>query len=50
MGEVGYVPNPTLKILDDENEEIFDFNPESGAYVNVGLRFVIQRKPNDESK
>ncbi len=50
VGEVGYVPNPTLKILDDENEEIFDFNPESGAYVNVGLRFVIQRKPNDESK
>ena len=50
VAEAGFVPNPTLKILDDENEEIFDFNPESGAYANIGLRFVIQKKSNDKSK
>ncbi|MEM9362363.1 MAG: DUF6268 family outer membrane beta-barrel protein [Bacteroidota bacterium] len=43
VGEVGFVPNPTLRILDNDNEEVFDFNPESGAYFNLGLRFVLQR-------
>ncbi len=50
VGEIGYVPNPTLKILDNENEEIFDFNPESGAYANVGLRFVIQKQSKNDTK
>ena len=50
VGEIGYIPNPTLKILDNENEEIFDFKPESGAYANVGLRFVIQKQSKNDTK
>ncbi|WP_422859513.1 DUF6268 family outer membrane beta-barrel protein [Flagellimonas sp. S174] len=50
VGEVGFVPNPTLQILDDENKEIFDFEPESGAYFNLGLRFVLQIPKQNNSK
>ncbi|MEM1002602.1 MAG: DUF6268 family outer membrane beta-barrel protein [Bacteroidota bacterium] len=50
VGEVGFVPNPTLRILDDENDEIFDFNPESGAYFNLGLRFVLEKPERNNSK
>ena len=50
IGEVGFVPNPTLKILDDENDEIFDFNPDSGAFFNLGLRFVLEKPEQNNSK
>lgn len=43
VGEAGFVPNATLKILDDENEDIFDLDPGNGAYFNIGLRYVIQK-------
>ncbi len=41
----GFVPAATLKVLDDENEEIYDLDPGSGAYFRVGLSFVLNRKP-----
>ncbi len=41
LTEVGFVPGATLKILDNDNEEIYDFDPGSGAYFNLGLRFVL---------
>jgi len=50
FAEGGFVPISTLKILDDNNNEIFDLEPESGAYVNAGLRFVISRPKNSTSK
>ena len=50
VGDLGFVPNPTLKILDNENEEIFDLHPASGAYFNVGIQFVLQRPKNNNPK
>ncbi|MEL6304469.1 MAG: DUF6268 family outer membrane beta-barrel protein [Bacteroidota bacterium] len=41
LTEVGFVPGATLKILDNDNEEIYDFDPGGGAYFNLGLRFVL---------
>ncbi|MEM6893894.1 MAG: DUF6268 family outer membrane beta-barrel protein [Bacteroidota bacterium] len=41
LTEVGFVPGATLKILDSDNEEVYDFEPGSGAYFNLGLRFVL---------
>ncbi len=39
----GFLPVSNLKILDTDNEEIYDFDPGSGAYFNLGLRFSPQR-------
>lgn len=39
----GFLPVSNLKILDTDNEEIYDFDPGSGAYFNIGLRFSPQR-------
>jgi len=43
--EGGFVPAATLQILDNDNEEIFDLDPGGGVFVNVGLRYVLNRNP-----
>ncbi len=45
----GFVPAATLKILDNENQEIYDLDPGSGAYFRVGLSFVLNRKPSSNN-
>lgn len=50
IGEAGFVPNATLKVLDNDNEDIFDLDPGNGAYFNLGLRFVIQRERENSNQ
>ena len=45
--EGGYLPLVNLRILDKDNNEIYDFNPDSSAYFNVGLRFGIDMKKSN---
>ncbi|MEL6917134.1 MAG: DUF6268 family outer membrane beta-barrel protein [Bacteroidota bacterium] len=45
FAEAGFVPLATLKVLDDANEELLDLDPGSSAYINTGLRFIINKKP-----
>ncbi|UJH69141.1 DUF6268 family outer membrane beta-barrel protein [Allomuricauda sp. SCSIO 65647] len=46
----GFVPAATLKVLDDESEEIYDLDPGSGAYFRVGLNLVLNRKQLNKNK
>ncbi|UOY08978.1 DUF6268 family outer membrane beta-barrel protein [Muricauda sp. SCSIO 64092] len=48
--EGGFVPNAVLKVLDNDNNEILDLDPDSGSYINAGLRFVVQRPKNNDLK
>ncbi|MEM6864677.1 MAG: DUF6268 family outer membrane beta-barrel protein [Bacteroidota bacterium] len=50
IGEAGLFANPTLKILDSANEAIFDFDPESSTYFNLGLRYVLQKQQKNSTK
>lgn len=45
----GFLPVSNLKILDADNEEIYDFDPGSGAYFNIGLRFSPKRTSRNPS-
>lgn len=47
--EGGFIPLATLKILDDENEDIYDFEPDAGTYFKVGLKLVLNRKQRMEN-
>lgn len=48
--EGGYLPTVQLKILDQDNNEIYDFDPDTTSYFNVGLRFGLNKKPGNNSK
>ena len=51
FAEGGFIPISTLKILDNDNNEIIDLDPGSGTYVNAGIRFVLSRsKKNNHLK
>ena len=47
--EGGFLPSSELKILDDNNNEIIDLDSGSGAYINAGMRFVINRPRNNRN-
>ncbi|AWX44379.1 hypothetical protein HME9304_01379 [Flagellimonas maritima] len=47
--EGGFIPAATLKVLDNENEDIYDLEPESGAYFRVGLKLLLNRKQRIET-
>jgi|GEM_PF-5693731 len=47
VAEGGFLPVATLRIVDNENEEIFDLEPESGAYFKLGIRFILKRPPQN---
>lgn len=52
FAEGGFMPSATLKVLDDDNNDIIDLGAGSGAFFNVGLRLVVQRPKkgvNEES-
>ncbi|MEM9001392.1 MAG: DUF6268 family outer membrane beta-barrel protein [Bacteroidota bacterium] len=42
--KTGLMAITTLKVLDDDNEEIYDLDPGSGAYFRVGLQLVLNRR------
>ncbi|GAB5400135.1 MAG: hypothetical protein Aureis2KO_17200 [Aureisphaera sp.] len=39
----GFIPLSTLKIVDEDVNDIYDFDPGSGAYFSVGIRLGMQR-------
>ncbi|MEM9678728.1 MAG: DUF6268 family outer membrane beta-barrel protein [Bacteroidota bacterium] len=46
----GYIPFSTLKVVDDDNNDLYDFNADDSAFFNVGIRFNINRKSNESEK
>ncbi|WP_461444660.1 DUF6268 family outer membrane beta-barrel protein [Maribacter sp.] len=47
--EGGFIPISNLRILDNENQDIYDFEPDSGAYFKAGLKLVLNRKQRIET-
>lgn len=50
VAEGGFVPAATLKIVDKENDEIFDLEPGSGAYFKFGVRFALKRPTENKNR
>lgn len=46
----GFIPGATLKILDSENEFLYDLNPGSGAYFNIGISLIMRAIPLKKNK
>ncbi len=41
--KIGYSPWNQLKILDNENNEIYDFEPNSSLFIAMGLKFNLNK-------
>ncbi len=41
--KVGYSPWNQLEILDSENNEIYDFEPDSSLFISMGLKFNLNK-------
>ncbi len=41
--KIGYSPWNQLKILDNENNEIYDFEPDSSLFISIGLKFNLNK-------
>ncbi|WP_299529806.1 DUF6268 family outer membrane beta-barrel protein [Ulvibacterium sp.] len=49
VAEGGFLPAATLRIVDNDNNEIFDLEPGSGTYFKFGIRFALKRPSQNKN-
>ncbi|MBQ4819429.1 DUF6268 family outer membrane beta-barrel protein [Aquimarina sp. MMG016] len=46
----GYSPWNELKILDQNNNDIYDFEADSSIFISMGLKFNLNKRKNEKNK